>query len=220
MTDRPDHVSPDSQAHLLIGRLHDYVLDARRLAEVHARGCSSCFEPKPNEETMILLFYAQPYDISAEGFYFREYDKYSKQADIAKNQYGYKVEEFEIQFIDGGHIDCELAKAWELNQANIERFIAVADDWDNEDKIRFILAVGECSYSFDPDTVNPSDFDVDVYRVDSMRDLAIEFVEEGLFGDIPERFQFYIDYDAIARDLSVDYTEAIIAGERFIYRCG
>ena len=52
-----------------------------------------------------------------------------------------------------------------------------------------------------------------------MRDLAIEFVDEGFFGDIPERLQFYIDYDAIARDLSVDYSEAVIAGERLIFRC-
>ena len=43
-------------------------------------------------------------------------------------------------------------------------------------------------------------------------------VDEGLFGDVPPQFQFYIDYDAIARDLSFDYTETEIAGERLIYR--
>jgi len=40
-----------------------------------------------------------------------------------------------------------------------------------------------------------------------------------LFGDIPERLQFYIDYDAIARDLSADYSETVIAGDALIYRC-
>ncbi|MBL1436416.1 MAG: antirestriction protein ArdA, partial [Rhodobacteraceae bacterium] len=40
------------------------------------------------------------------------------------------------------------------------------------------------------------------------------------FGDIPERLQFYIDYDAIARDLEVDYSEAVVANSRVIYRCG
>jgi len=169
---------------------------------------------------MTLLFYAQPYDISAEGFYFRSFKEYSKQADTAKNQYGDKVEEFEIQFIDGGQLDCELAKAWGLSQVNFERFIAVTDEWDEEEKIRFILVVSECGYLFDLHTDSLSDFDLDIYRVDCMRHLAVEFVEEGLFGDIPERLQFYIDYDAIARDLSVDYAEAIIAGERLIYRCG
>lgn len=51
-----------------------------------------------------------------------------------------------------------------------------------------------------------------------MRDLAEQFVDEGLFGDIPERLQFYIDYDAIARDLSVDYSVAEVAGQNLIYR--
>ncbi|WP_299297215.1 hypothetical protein [uncultured Tateyamaria sp.] len=37
-----------------------------------------------------------------------------------------------------------------------------------------------------------------------MRELTEDFVEQGLFGDIPEPLHFYIDYDAIARDLSVD----------------
>ncbi len=36
----------------------------------------------------------------------------------------------------------------------------------------------------------------------------------------PNLFEFYIDYDAIARDLSVEFSETTIAGERFIYRCG
>jgi len=169
---------------------------------------------------MTLLFHAQPYGISAEGFYFRDYDEYTKKAANAKNQYGDKVEEFELQFIDGGQLDCELAKSWGLNQANIKRFIEVADDWEDEDKIRFILAVGECSCDFDPDKVAPSDFDIDIYRVDCMRDLAIEFVEEGLFGDIPEQFQAYINYDAIVRDLSYEYSTTKIVGEYLIYRCG
>ena len=51
-----------------------------------------------------------------------------------------------------------------------------------------------------------------------MRELAEQFVDEGLFGEVPESFQFYIDYDAIARDLAVEYSEIRIAGERLIYR--
>jgi len=53
-----------------------------------------------------------------------------------------------------------------------------------------------------------------------MRELAEQFVEEGLYGDIPESLQFYIDFAAIARDLAVDYSETVIAGSRVIYRCG
>lgn len=105
-----------------------------------------------------------------------------------------------------------------LNQANLVQFFSAVDDWDDTDKTRVILAVGECGYAFDAE-IRPSDFDLDIYEGVTMRELAEQFVEEGLFGDIPERLQFYIDYDAIARDLSVDYAETEIAGERVIYRC-
>ena len=62
----------------------------------------------------------------------------------------------------------------------------------------FIIAVGECGYSFDPATVHPDDFEVDIYHMDSMRDLAEHFVDEGLYGEIPKHLAYYIDYDAIA----------------------
>ena len=46
------------------------------------------------------------------------------------------------------------------------------------------------------------------------------FVDDGLFGDIPEHLATYIDYDAIARDLAMDYAETRIAGEQLIYWSG
>ena len=56
--------------------------------------------------------------------------------------------------------------------------------------------------------------------MDSLRELAEHFVDDGLFGEIPERLQFYLDFDAIARDLGLDYAETEIAGIRLVYRCG
>ena len=37
--------------------------------------------------------------------------------------------------------------------------------------------------------------------------LAEEFVDEGLFGEIPKSLEYYIAYSCIARDLRMDYTE-------------
>lgn len=168
---------------------------------------------------MTLIFYANPYDLSAEGFYFQTYDDYLNKAKALRNDYGNPVEEFEIEFINGDDLDCALAKAWGLSQGNIKRFIDAAEDWDDFDKKRFIIAVGECGYAFNPDHDRPDDlYDVDIYAVDSLKELAEQFVDEGLFGDIPERLASYIDYEAIARDLAHDYTETEIAGERLIYR--
>ncbi len=49
---------------------------------------------------------------------------------------------------------------------------------------------------------------VDVYEDMSFEDLAYELVENGCFGTIPDNaLSSYIDYEAIGRDLSFDYTE-------------
>lgn len=166
---------------------------------------------------MTIQLHAQPYDLAATGFYFESYEDYAANVAKLRNDYGDPVEEFEIQFIDGEHIDCDLAKAIGINQANLKKYFGAVEDWEDHDKTRVILAVGECGYRFE-DITQPDDFDLDIYHLDTMRDLAEQFVDEGLFGDIPERLQFYINYDAIARDLSVDYSEAEVAGQRLIYR--
>ena len=157
--------------------------------------------------------HAQPYDISANGFYFETAEEYATKANALRNDYGDPVEEFEIQFID-----CDLAKAIDLNQANFAQFFDCVDDWDEWQKQQVIIAVGGGGYAFDASTV-PDNFDVEVYEIDTMRELAEQFVDEGLFGEVLEPFQFYIDYNAIARDLAVDYSDTVIAGKRLIYRC-
>lgn len=167
----------------------------------------------------MTTLYAQPYDISATGFYFTSADEFTGKAARAVNGCGDPVEEFEIQFIDGDDLDCALAAAWTLYQSNYADYLQAVDDWDDPQKIAFIIAVGECGYRFDPKTDDPGDFDVDVYAVDSLRDLAEQFADEGLFGEFPAHVARYIDYDAIARDLACDYAMIDIAGTRYAYRC-
>ena len=167
----------------------------------------------------MTTLYAQPYDISASGFYFDDAESYARQAAALRNDYGQPVEEFEIQFIGGECIDVALAQAWGLNQANLARFFKIVDDWSDDQKRRFIIAVGECGYSFDAANVDSDDFDVDLYEADSLRELAEQFVDDGLYGEIPAHLAHYIDYEAIARDLALDYSATEIAGERLIYAC-
>ena len=167
---------------------------------------------------MTRLF-AQPYDISALGFYFSDGEEYQQKARKLRNSAGEPVEEFEIQFIDGESIDAELFKAVGINQMNLITLLDAVDNWDEWQKIKIVIAVGEVGYSFDPDTNDPDDFDIDIYELDTLKELAGLFIDEGLFGEIPESLQFYIDYDAIARDLSMDYSEICIAGKNLIYRC-
>lgn len=165
------------------------------------------------------LFHAQPYDLSATGFYFEDQESFEKKIKSIRNDYGQPVEEFELQFIDGEAIDCALARAWGIDQANISAFMEVAESWEEDEKLRFIIAVGECGYSFDPDSIDPDIFEVDIYEDMSLRELAEHFVEEGLYGPIPETIAYYLDYEAIANDLGVEYTETEIAGRRLTYAC-
>ncbi|MEM8597606.1 MAG: antirestriction protein ArdA [Pseudomonadota bacterium] len=168
---------------------------------------------------MKTVLYAQPYDISAEGFAFATAQDYRTKAAALVNRFGQKVEEFEIQFIDGERIDAALADSVGLHQGDVGAFFEAVEHWDEHQKRAAIIAAGECGYDVGWDS-DPDDLDLDIYEMESLRDLADHFIEEGLFGEIPERLRFYIDFDAIARDLGCDYAETEIAGTRFVYRCG
>ena len=168
----------------------------------------------------MIRLYAQPYNIDANGFFFESKEEYKTKAQGNRDRFGNFVEEYEIQFIDGDRLDSEFANAFYLNQANFSDFLRMADEWEDYEKIRFIIAVGECGYDFDLSDDNIDQLDIDIYEVDSLKELAEQFVDDGLFGEIPTAFANYIDYEAIARDLSVDYAATEIAGNRFAYRCG
>jgi antirestriction protein len=168
---------------------------------------------------MTVTLYAQPYDQAARGFYFEDVDSFQEKSRNLKNDYGQIVEEFEIQFIDGSDLNCTLAKAYGINQANLAHYYQAIDDWDDEEKTKFIIAVGECSYSFDFSKDHPSDFEIDLYEADNMRDFAETYAGDWLLCDVPESIKCYIDYEALARDLAVEYCATEIAGMRYVYRC-
>ncbi len=168
---------------------------------------------------MTRLF-AQPFNIDAKGFSFDSEAEFAAKSTSHQDRFGQPVEEYEIQFIDGERLDAELASALPLNQTNVGIFYNLVERWEDHEKIRCIIANGECGYQFDPSRDDIDQLDIDIYEVDSLKELAERFVDEGLFGDVPEAFQYYIDYDAIARDLSADYTTTTINGEHIAYRCG
>lgn len=167
----------------------------------------------------MATFHAQPYDIHAAGFYFEDAETYRSKITSIVNDYGDPVEEFEMQFIDGEQIDCELVQALCPTQANVLDIMDAIETWDEEQKTKVILAVGEGGYSFDLAKDSPDDFEVDIYHIESLKELAEQFIDDGYFGDIPEGLSFYLDYDAIAYDLSHEYTITTVAGQSLVYRC-
>lgn len=167
----------------------------------------------------MTTLYAQPYDISATGFYFDSAEDYAAKVRDLRNDCGQPVEEFEIQFIDGAPLDGQLFETLRVHQGDTATYFDVLDEWTDDEKIKVIIAVGEVGYRFDLSRDRPDRFEVDLYECDTLRDLAMQFVDEGLFGEIPAAIQNYLDYDAIARDLAMDYGQITIDGTRYIYRC-
>jgi hypothetical protein len=167
---------------------------------------------------MTVTFYAQPYDISATGFYFTDEQSFSENINNVRNSYGDVVEEFEIQFINGFVLDSKLAQAIEPNQCNIIPMMKAMNTWTENQKTRVIIAVHDGGADFDLELDDPDGLEIDIYADMELSDLAYQFVDEGLFGDIPDHLADYIDYKAIARDLNHDYSETRIAGENYVYR--
>jgi len=167
----------------------------------------------------MTVLYAQPYNISALGFSFEDEAEYHEKAKKNFDGLGFPIEEYEIQFIDGERIDALLFEALNIHQGNFGKFLIACQEWDDHQKHKAIIATAECGYDLDLQSGTPDDFDVDIYEVDNLRELAMQFADEGVFGEIPEHLQCYLDYDAMARDLAMDYAEIIIAGNRFVYRC-
>ncbi len=168
-----------------------------------------------------LRLFANPYDISAVGFYFSSHDEYRQKAAKLRNSMGFPVEEFEIEFMDGEEIDVQLFQALKPHPGNLGAFIVAVEDWTEEDKVKVICAVGYSGYAFKLGEDAPDSIDVELYELDSVRALAEQFVDEGYYGEIPDRIANFLDYDAIANELHLGdgYDEITIAGKHYVYRC-
>ncbi len=100
--------------------------------------------------------------------------------------------------IDG--IIHEYGDIYTLNE--IAEEIERLSDTDKK-KIKYLMEYHLCKF----DEALERCEDVEMYEDTTMTELAEMFVEEGLFGNIPDAVLNYIDYEAIARDLSMDYDE-------------
>jgi len=79
-----------------------------------------------------------------------------------------------------------------INQGNFARYFELMDELDESDKIKLIIA-GECGYTVESAAEDLDRLEIDINEEDSYRDLAMNFVEEGLFGEIPEHLASYVE---------------------------
>jgi len=88
------------------------------------------------------------------------------------------------------------------------------EDFSDDDllKLRFLAYEGYDEREVIDNGLDSYEVDIYDYRgdksfTDTFELLASDFIEEGLFGEIPKALEYYIDYEKVARDLRMDYSE-------------
>lgn len=162
---------------------------------------------------MKTVLHAQPYDTSATGFYFSSFEEYQQKSESLKNAYGYPVEEFEIQFIDGD--DCELFTVCGISQCDIEMWFDTIELLDDNEKVALFYLL---------DNGNYRGFETYLEKMDEVEIHKGTLLEaaENLFNDCYmtkelEHIRNYIDYEKFANDLELggDMREFTFEGETY-----
>ncbi len=87
-------------------------------------------------------------------------------------------------------------------------------EFDENDLLKFKFLVHEGYSERDIIEKGLDNYEVEIYDfsdntsfTDTFELLAMQFVDNGLYGEIPKNLEFYLDYEKMARDLRMDYTE-------------
>jgi hypothetical protein len=149
------------------------------------------------------MYFAQPYNISATGFYFADMNEYETKAAAAVDEFGQPVEEFELQYIDGDH--AELFNALRVSQAGLADWFELVDSLGN-DEDRYLIAchLADLGYAIG-DLADRWD-DYRIYR-GTAADYAAEIIEDCY--ELPDNIVAYIDFERLGRDMVLggDITE-------------
>lgn len=112
--------------------------------------------------------------------------------EVLGNDEEYFITDYEAPFSIG-----EYDNLTELNE--FAEQLTELSDWDQEKVIFLIEEIG-----FDRKEAIDHYEDVAFYQNMTMEDVAYELVEEGIFGDISDSIKSYIDYERLARGLTMD----------------
>lgn len=120
----------------------------------------------------------------------------------------YAIHDYESPYDISEHTSIE-----ELNQT-YEAYESIEDDFVKEHcgEIARYFSVGGLEELADCQS------DIIVHSCDSESDLAYEYVEDGLFGEVPEHLVNYLDYEAIGRDIVLEGNFAEIGGYMVEYQ--
>jgi len=148
-------------------------------------------------------------------------DDYSSSGDILEELFTYtkeKIEEMDPENIDYYNMEEWMITDYEFEDSTLHFKIAenesitklleineTFNDLDSDSRIKYTALMEK---GFGHEQVLDKFDDCIVYSVESsssaMSDLAYDFVEEGLFGEIADNIKMYIDYEKIGRDLEMN----------------
>ena len=159
----------------------------------------------------MTILHAAPYDISHEGFYFESAEDFAEHLSKAL------FEEVEIQFIDGTEEECLVFKLFKPHQGNVAGYYeALEAGYEAHQLAGLSYQIGYQGMTW-AEATGALD-DVDVYAM-TIKELAEHFAEEGIYpAGVNEQVLPYLDYDMLARDLSMDYTEINCLGNTYCVR--
>lgn len=157
------------------------------------------------------VLHATPYDISHAGFYFESAKDFQTKMSTAL------FEEVEIQFIDGTEAECLVFKLFKSHQGNVAEYFAALDVGYEGHQLAALSYIVEYQGTAWAEAVEALD-DADVYEM-TIKELAEHFAEEGIYpAGVNEQILPYLDYEMLARDLSMDYTEITCLGSTYCVR--
>ncbi|KAA6490832.1 hypothetical protein DXT98_01340 [Agrobacterium sp. ICMP 7243] len=135
------------------------------------------------------MYFAQPYTISATGFYFTDLEEYQTKAAAAVDDYGQPVEEFELQYIDGEF--AELFNAVRVSQASLAEWFDLLDALGrDEDHYRIACHLAGLGYALDELADRWDDYSV--YH-GTAADYAAEIVADCY--NLPDPIVSYSEYE-------------------------
>jgi hypothetical protein len=162
------------------------------------------------------VLFAQPYSMSASGFYFRsEGDFEKKAAENIDPGTGELVEEYSFEFIDGDSLDALLFQEWSKNSSDLEFWFDELELMEEEEKVALLYLITDLGYKFDPSLLDK------VQNVELVEGQTAEDYVEDLLRDDNlswEVLKRYFDAEALARDMKMngDVAEWTLDGKTYL----
>lgn len=145
-------------------------------------------------------YFAQPYSLDAQGFYFRTLDEYQEKSSANRDRFGNPVEEYELQYIDG-----EVHRLFSLlrvSQASLGDWFDLLDELEDDDD-RYLIACSLAEDGYGMEQFASRWDDYSVYR-GSAADYAREVVADCF--EIHSNLEPYLDYERLGRDMVLEGT--------------